>query len=87
VHAIMIHTNITDLGEAKRSLAEEVIPVMMGTPGFLGAYFVAINDTQGFSIEVFETEEQARAAAPPEGAKAPGVRLDSLQFGEVIGSA
>jgi hypothetical protein len=87
MHAIMIHTNITDLAEAKRSLVEEVIPMIKGAPGFLGAYFVAIDDSNGFSIEVFETEEQALAAAPPEGAKAPGVRLDTLQFGEVIGSA
>jgi hypothetical protein len=36
---------------------------------------------------VFETEEQARAAAPPEGAEAPGVTLGTIQFGEVIGSA
>jgi hypothetical protein len=36
---------------------------------------------------VFETEELARAAAPPEGAEAPGVTLGTVQFGEVMGSA
>jgi hypothetical protein len=36
---------------------------------------------------VFDTEEQARAAAPPEGVDAPGVAMASLQFGEVIASA
>jgi hypothetical protein len=87
MHAIVIHATITDLAEAKRGLAEEVIPMMKGAPGFLGAYFVAVDDTHGVSIEVFETEEQARAAAPPEGAEAPGVTLDTLQFGSVIGSA
>ena len=60
---------------------------MKGAPGFLGAYFVALDDTHGVSIEVFETEEEARAAAPPEGAEAPGVTIASLQFGGVIGSA
>jgi hypothetical protein len=39
------------------------------------------------SIEVFETEEQARATAPPEGAEAPGVTVGAIQFGAVIGSA
>ncbi len=87
MHAIVIHANITDLAEAKRGLAEEVIPSVKGAPGFLGAYFVAVDDTHGVSIEVFETEEQARAAAPPEGATAPGVTLDALQFGSVIASA
>ena len=87
MHAIVIHANISDLAEAKRGLNEEVIPMMTGAPGFLGAYFVAVDDTHGVSIEVFETEEQARAAAPPEGSEAPGVTLGTLQFGEVMGSA
>jgi len=87
MHAIVIHANISDLAEAKRGLNEEVIPTMKGAPGFLGAYFVAVDDTRGVSIEVFETEEQARAAAPPEGSEAPGVTLGTLQFGEVMGSA
>jgi hypothetical protein len=87
MHAIVIHADITDRAEATRGLTEEVIPMMQGAPGFVGAYFVALDDTHGVSIEVFETEEQARAAAPPEGAEAPGVRLARLQFGEVIGRA
>jgi hypothetical protein len=87
MHAIVIHANISDLAAAKRGLNEEILPMMKGAPGFLGAYFVAVDDTHGVSIEVFETEEQARAVAPPEGSEAPGVTLGTLQFGEVIGSA
>ena len=87
MHAIVIHANISDLAEAKRGLDEEVIPMIKGAPGFVGAYFVAVDDTHGVSIEVFETEEQARAVAPPDGAEAPGVTLDTIQFGAVIGSA
>ena len=87
MHAIVIHANVSDVAEAKRGLDEEIIPMMKGAPGFLGAYYVAIDDSHGISIEVFETEEQARTAAPPEGVEAPGVTLDKLEFGEVIGSA
>lgn len=87
MHAIVIHANITNLAEAKRGLSEEVLPTMKGAPGFLGAYFVAVDETHGFSVEVFETEEQARAAAPPEGVDAPGVTMGSIQFGEVIAAA
>ena len=87
MHARVIHANITDLAEAKRGLNEEVIPRIKGAPGFLGAYFVAVDDSHGVSIEVFETEEQARATAPPEGAEAPGVTVRTIQFGAVIGSA
>jgi hypothetical protein len=54
----------------------------------VGAYFVAVDDTHGVSIQVFETEEQAKAAAPPEtGPGMGGVKLDTVQFGDVIGAA
>ncbi len=86
MHAIVIYANISDLAEAKRGLRLEVIPMMKGAPGFLGAHFIAVDDDRGFSVALFETEEQARAAAPPGGAEAPGVKLASLEFGEVIGS-
>jgi hypothetical protein len=86
MHARVIHANIADLAEAKRGLDEDIAGIK-GAPGFLGAYFVAVDDSHGVSIEVFETEEQARATAPPEGAEAPGVKVDIIQFGAVIGSA
>jgi hypothetical protein len=87
MHARVIHANISDLAEAKRGLDVDIIRGIKGAPGFLGAYFIAIDDSHGISIEVFETEEQARATAPPEGAEAPGVTVRTIQFGAVIGSA
>ena len=45
MHAIVIHANISNLAEAKRGLDEEVIPMIKGAPGFLGAYFVAVDDS------------------------------------------
>lgn len=41
----------------------------------------------GISVQVFETEDQAHAAAPPDGVEAPGVTMRSIQFGEVLASA
>jgi len=87
MYARVIHATISDLAEAKRGLDEEVLPTIKGAPGFLGAYFVAVDDSHGVSIEVFETDEQARAFAPPEGTEAPGVTVGTIQFGAVIGSA
>jgi hypothetical protein len=86
MHAVVVHANILDLAEAKRGI-DAVLPTMKGAPGFIGAYFVAVDDSHGISVAVFETEEQARSGAPPEGAEAPGVTMDSIQIGEVIGSA
>jgi hypothetical protein len=88
MHATVVKVNIHDQVEAKRSLDEEFIPMLKGAPGFIGAYFVALDDTHGLSVQVFETEEQARAAAPPEsGPGMGGITLDSLQFGHVISAA
>jgi hypothetical protein len=86
MHARVIHANISDLAEARRGL-DEVIRGIKEARGFLGAYFVAIDDSHGISIEVFETEQLARATSPPEGSEAPGVTVRTIQFGEVIGSA
>ena len=71
MHATVVHVTIHDQAEAKRALDQEFIPMLRGAPGFVGAYFVAVDDTHGVSIQVFETEEQAKAAAPPE--TGPGV--------------
>ena len=75
MHARVIHANISNLAEAKRGLEEEIILGIKAARGFLGAYFVAIDDSHGIWIEVFETEELAHATSPPEGAEAPGVRV------------
>jgi hypothetical protein len=87
MHAIVVHVNVHDRAEAKKGLDEEVIPMMKNAPGFVGAYFVALDDSRGVSVQVFETEEQAKAAAPPEDATARGVTMESVQFGQVIGAA
>jgi hypothetical protein len=87
MYATVIHANIHDKAEAERGVVEEVVPMIKGARGFVGAYFVAIDDTHGISIVVFETEEQARAAAPTEGSSAPGVTVETLQIGQVIGAA
>ena len=87
MHAIVIHASISDRTEAKRGLDEMVLPMIKESPGFVGAYFVAVDDSHGLSIDVFETEEQARTTAPPEGTEAPGVQLTTIEFGKVMGSA
>jgi hypothetical protein len=72
MHARVIHANISDLTEAKRGLHEEIIQGIKAARGFLGAYFAAIDDSHGISIEVFETEELARSTSPAEGRSARG---------------
>ncbi len=56
-------------------------------PRLEGAFFVALDGGQGLAVQVFDTEEQARASAPPEGTTSPGVTLWRVEFGRAIGSA
>jgi hypothetical protein len=83
MHANVVQANIHDLDEAKRGL-EELLPTLRSAAGFVAAYFVALDNSHGVSLVIFETEEQARNAAPPAGTEAPGVTLDTIRFGEVI---
>jgi hypothetical protein len=87
LHAVVIHADIHDRDEAKKGLDEQVLPMLTQAPGFVAAYFVRLDDAHGISVQVFETEDQARGSAPPEGATSPGVTLAKLQIGEVIASA
>jgi hypothetical protein len=84
MHASVVHANIRDRAEAERGLDEQILPSLKDAPGFVGAFFVALDDTHGLTVQVFDTEAQARAIAPPVGADGPGVTVDTLQFAEVI---
>jgi hypothetical protein len=48
---------------------EQLLPMIKGAPGFLGAYFVAVDDSHGIAIEAFDTDpieqrmQQRRALA------------------------
>jgi hypothetical protein len=83
VHAIVIQGNLHDRAEAKRGL-DELLPRVKDAPGFVGAYFVSLDDGRALSVQVYETEEQAKAVAPPADSSAPGVTLDNIHFGEVL---
>lgn len=75
--------------DAARSMLEkEVVPMVKAAPGFIAGYWLAPTDGRGYSVVLFETEEQARQTAPPVGATpAPGVTVEHAQFQEVIAHA
>jgi hypothetical protein len=87
MHANVVQVDIEDVGDATKGVIETVIPNLKQAPGFVGAYFVALDGGHGMSIAVFETEEQAKAAAPAEGAMSPGVTLTKSEIGRVVGAA
>jgi hypothetical protein len=87
MYAVVATVDITDSESATRALAEQVIPMVKQAPGFVGGYWVQLDEGHGTSVVVFETEEQARSGAPKVGAGPSGVTFTSVQFGEVAGHA
>jgi hypothetical protein len=86
MHAHVVTVDITDAEVAVKGL-EELVPTVKALPGFVAGYWLRLDDSHGTSMSVFETEEQARAAAPPVGGGMGGVTVTGVQFGEVVGSA
>ncbi len=73
---------------AARSLVKDILPRVSSAPGFVAGYWLEPADGQGFSIVLFETEEQARETAPPAGSwAAPGVTITGVEFRRVAAAA
>ena len=86
MHAHVVNVDITDSDAAVKGL-EELVPTVKAAPGFVAGYWIRLDEGHGTSVSVFETEEQARAAAPPVGGGMAGVTVTGVQLGEVLGSA
>jgi hypothetical protein len=86
MHAHLITVDIEDPDEATDGLAE-LVPTLRASPGFVAGYWVRLAEGQGASLTVFDTEEQARATAPPVGTRGGGVTVTGVQVCEVLASA
>ena len=77
-----------DLDAARKALNEEVVPMVRSAPGFVAGYWFEPRDGQGWSVALFETEEQARSAAPKAGTSpTPFATVDTVEFREVVAQA
>ena len=61
MHAVVVQVTIQNPDEALKELEERVVPMVSQAPGFVAGYWLAPEGNNGFSIVVFESEEQARA--------------------------
>jgi hypothetical protein len=86
MHAQVVTVDFTDVEAAIKGL-EELVPNVKASPGFVAGYWVRLDDSHGTSIAVFDTEDHARATAPPVGAEMDGVKITSMEVGEIMGSA
>lgn len=73
---------------AAAALTNEILPRVRSAPGFVAGYWLEPVDGQGFSMILFETEDQARNSAPPASDwAAPGVTIDRCDIRRVAVNA
>jgi hypothetical protein len=73
---------------AADALVSDILPTVRSAPGFVAGYWLEPAEGQGFSIILFETEEQARETAPPATSwAAPGVTISGVEFRRVAATA
>lgn len=69
---------------AATALTNDILPGVRGAPGFVAGYWLEPEEGRGFSIVLFDTEEQAIQASPPASDwSAPGVTIDSVDIRRV----
>lgn len=90
MHAALVTLTIdqNQAPAAANALVNDILPSVRSAPGFLAGYWLEPADDQGFSIVLFDTEEQARQATPPGSSwAAPGVSIDGVEFRRVAATA
>ena len=85
--AVATDVEISDT-EAARDLLPNVVSNVRKAPGFVTGHWVQLDQGQGTSLVIFDTEENARAGMPKEGdSPGPGVVFSRVRVGEVAGHA
>jgi hypothetical protein len=73
---------------AAEALTSDILPRVRSASGFIAGYWLEPEDGRGVSVVLFETEEQARAAAPPlDSWAAPGIVITAVEFRRVAAIA
>ena len=69
---------------AAAAFSTEILPRITSAKGFVGGYWVDPVDGEGFGFVLFETEEQAERATPPQSSwSAPGVTIHGIDIRRV----
>jgi hypothetical protein len=90
MHAVVVRVAISDFEGGRTHLREQVVPRVSSAPGFVAAYWTRSGDsTNGLSMMVFDSEDNARAAADTvRAAPMPdAVSLEDVEVREVVESA
>jgi hypothetical protein len=90
MHAALVTLTITpeQAPAAANALVNDILPRIRGASGFMAGYWLEPADGEGFSIVLFETEQQAREAVPPLTSwDAPGVNITGTEVRRVAVTA
>ena len=90
MHAVVVRVTIHDFETAHGFLTTQVVPRATQAPGFVAGYWSRSEDgNNGLGMIVFETEENARAAAGMIESQGPdeGASLEGVEVREVVASA
>lgn len=90
MHAVLVNLTIDpeQAPAAAEALVSDILPRVRSAPGFVAGYWLEPADDQGFSVVLFETEDQARETAPPISSwAAPGIVITGVEFRRVAATA
>jgi hypothetical protein len=90
VHAALVTLTVDakQAPAAAEALTSDILPRIRSASGFVAGYWLEPDEGQGFSIVLFDSEEQAREAAPPLSSwTAPGVTITGVEFRRVAATA
>ena len=90
MHAALVRLTIDpeQAPAAAEALISDILPRVRSAAGFVAGYWLEPADGEGFSIVLFETEEQAREAAPPVSSwAAPGITITDVEVRRVAVTA
>jgi hypothetical protein len=94
MHALVVRVTIHDPDRTRDVLNNQVVPQVSSAPGFKTGYWTWATgggETNGLSMIIFESEENARAAGDRVSAIAAEARddvtLDGVEVREVVASA
>jgi hypothetical protein len=88
---VEVDTRGVDRETGHKNLRENIVPLVRQLPGFQsGTWLVATEDRKGFALVLFDTEDNARAAAARFSVGAnpqPGVTIERSEVREVAVTA
>jgi hypothetical protein len=90
VHAALVRLTVDpdQAPAAAEALTNEILPRVRAAPGFLAGHWLEPLAGEGFSMVLFETEEQARQAVPPVSSwAAPGIVITGVDLRRVAATA